>query len=503
MTTMRCSTLAAILALVLQACAELPVNTATSTFIDVECEHLFQQLDRTVSEYGVADAGTARIPGFPELRANRFLVSFANENLSAPAYSAWLDRLRQLDATARKIEWRNLPPVGKLRLQDNFGPNIETALNMCGHILSERDLLTPNRRSQLLDNIEAPHAYSTWQRALGLYFLTRWAVIPGVWRVHQEMRQPFLKAQPGDRTRMIHYAPRSEPLLDTREVAAILTQSAHNPLAIPEPSEQQLQRLFATFAPTWIVDTASDADSIGTVRLGRDGKPYIDSQAPSVYSLASHTRYKDQVLLQLNYIIWFPARPPESLLDIYAGRFDGLIWRVTLNTDGRPLAYDSIHPCGCYYQIFPGAGMRTAQPRDGSEPILSPTPILGPKSGERLMIKIAARTHFIDGIAAGKPEPASQIHEWRDYDDLRDLPLPGGGHSSLFDNEGLIPESERPERFLLWPMGVPSAGAMRQWGTHAIAFIGKRHFDDPWLLEKLLRPLWEEPNEHAEPKRTD
>jgi len=40
-------------------------------------------------------------------------------------------------------------------------------------------------------------------------------------------------------------------------------------------------------------------------------------------------------------------------------------------------------------------------------------------------------------------------------------------------------------------MGVPSAGAMRQWGTHAVAFLGKRHFDEPRLLEKLLRPLWE------------
>jgi hypothetical protein len=46
--------------------------------------------------------------------------------------------------------------------------------------------------------------------------------------------------------------------------------------------------------------------------------------------------------------------------------------------------------------------------------------------------------------------------------------------------------SERAERFLLWPYGVASPGAMRQWGTHAIAFIGRRHFDYPFLLENLL-----------------
>jgi hypothetical protein len=36
-------------------------------------------------------------------------------------------------------------------------------------------------------------------------------------------------------------------------------------------------------------------------------------------------------------------------------------------------------------------------------------------------------------------------------------------------------------------MGVASAGAMRQWGTHATAFVGRRHFDDPYLLESAFR----------------
>jgi hypothetical protein len=33
-------------------------------------------------------------------------------------------------------------------------------------------------------------------------------------------------------------------------------------------------------------------------------------------------------------------------------------------------------------------------------------------------------------------------------------------------------------------MGIASAGAMRQWGHHATAFVGRRHFDDADLLEK-------------------
>ena len=48
----------------------------------------------------------------------------------------------------------------------------------------------------------------------------------------------------------------------------------------------------------------------------------------------------------------------------------------------------------------------------------------------------------------------------------------------------LVAGSERPERRLFWPMGIRSAGAMRQWGRHATAFVGRRHFDDADLLEK-------------------
>jgi hypothetical protein len=33
-------------------------------------------------------------------------------------------------------------------------------------------------------------------------------------------------------------------------------------------------------------------------------------------------------------------------------------------------------------------------------------------------------------------------------------------------------------------MGIASAGAMRQWGRHATAFVGRRHFDDADLLER-------------------
>ena len=76
-----------------------------------------------------------------------------------------------------------------------------------------------------------------------------------------------------------------------------------------------------------------------------------------------------------------------------------------------------------------------------------------------------------------------------DYDQLRQLPT-GHNHTvSLFNPRGLLPSSERLESVYLWPFGIPSAGAMRQLGHHAIAFVGVRHFDQPNLFEQIIRPV--------------
>ncbi len=44
-----------------------------------------------------------------------------------------------------------------------------------------------------------------------------------------------------------------------------------------------------------------------------------------------------------------------------------------------------------------------------------------------------------------------------------------------FPIEVTLASTERPPQ---------SAGAMRQWGRHATAFVGRRHFDDANLFEK-------------------
>lgn len=457
---------------------------------DGSCRRVLENLDRTIVAAGVSDAGTARVPGFPQLRANRFLASFAGEPLSSEAYGDWLGSLTALGNAARRDAWANLRPSGQARIRSWFSPRQEPLkiAETCAARLTRDDWKAQGRRSRLAKAVRVPDDYDETARLLGAYPLLKWPLLEAIYRLHGELRAAYAHPPPPV-GHWMRYAPPGGERLSKAQIAALLRRAYSNSLALPQPSEPELARLFQTFAPVWEVDTVDDGDRIGALALSERGMPRVDTSRPVVYRMSSHTRFRGRILLQLNYLAWFPARRAEHPLDIYAGRLDGLIWRVTLSATGEPLAYDSIHPCGCYYQIFPGPGYRVEQPKDGGEPILSPFP-LGPlQPGQRLGLRLSSRTHFIQAVRAESGEDAA-AHGWRDYRELLSLPLPGGSaRRSLFDAEGFVAGSERAERFLLWPMGVANAGAMREWGRHAIAFIGRRHFDDPYLLEKLLRPL--------------
>ncbi len=198
-----------------------------------------------------------------------------------------------------------------------------------------------------------------------------------------------------------------------------------------------------------------------------------------------HTLYRGQVLLQLVYTIWFPERPPREPGDILAGRLDGVVWRATLAPDGEPLLFDSIHPCGCFHAFFPTPRARPRPAPDALEEwAFVPQTLPRLRPGERPLLRVASGTHYIESVSVVSGADSVARYAFRAEDELRSLERLEGGRRSAFGPDGLIAGSERPERFLFWPMGIASPGAMRQWGRHATAFVGRRHFDDADLIEK-------------------
>jgi hypothetical protein len=207
-----------------------------------------------------------------------------------------------------------------------------------------------------------------------------------------------------------------------------------------------------------------------------------------VYFQPAYTRFGGEVLLQLAYVAWFSERPKRGLIDSYAGALDGVVWRVTLDASGRPLLYDTIHACGCYHYYFTAQPLRR-RPQGGfwDEPVLFPQE---PAPAAPFAIRLQSGTHFVRRLVPLAQAAATETRRYDivPYDVLLSLPDGAGGTRSLFCEDGLVCGTERIERFWLWMAGIRSPGAMRQWGRHPTSFVGRSHFDEPFLLERLFQP---------------
>ncbi len=478
--------------LILQGCGTTPSRTGERT-LDAHkdsdqvagCLRFFSDLDRQVDHAGVGDAQQARIESFPYLRVNRFLASYRNEfRHDKGGFGAWVDHLLELDYQARIIELANLSQLDKSR-EDLAG-----MVRRCGALLRTKDMADAARREVLMERATVAADYQTFKRVLGFYPITAQFVLMGVDRLHTEINQVF--AGPVDEMpvhgRLLSYVPGATvSRLSKPEIARILREGSNNSLGIPLLKRHDQERLFATFAPVWEVDVVSDSDRIGSLYWGKDPYPQLDTSLPRVYRHISHTRWGERVYVQLNYQIWFPARPKTGRFDILGGHLDGITWRVTLDESGEPLVFDTIHNCGCYHMYFPSSRLHYQDKSQVfEEPLLVPAkaPQLG--QGRRMVLRIAHTTHYLEHLSSQLPSGEEVVYRFEDYRNLRSLPLPGGGHRSLFGPDGIVAGTQRAERWVLWPMGIPEPGAMRQWGYHATAFVGRRHFDDPDLLERYF-----------------
>ncbi|MDH4174724.1 MAG: hypothetical protein OEZ09_14980 [Betaproteobacteria bacterium] len=464
------------------ACATL--DTAPSAHLDSaapglrECAEWFRDLDARVDAAGVRDAQESRIPGFPYVRVSRLLASFRESAMrDEGALQALADRMQALDLAARAHESANL----------GGGSPLERARE-CGARLQAADLADPRLRVRLLERAAVPDDYSTASRVLGLYTITKWPFIAGVRDYQDSVRAAFrAERAPGAGVRVLRYGPPEAAPAPRAALATMIERASANPLGIPEPHGDALEALFAAHAPLFEIETGDVYDRPGALAW-RTGEPVpvVDADAPVVYRMAAWTRYRGRALLQLVYTIWFSERPPVAPGDILAGRLDGVTWRVTLAPDGEPLVYDSMHPCGCYHLFFPTPrAVPVPAPGAAMEWMFAPQSLPRVADGARPVVRIATRTHYVEGVSLSQQAVATARYAFRAYDELRSLPRPEGGRASVFGpGHGLIAGTERAERFLFWPMGIPSAGAMRQWGHHATAFVGRRHFDDADLLEK-------------------
>lgn len=450
-----------------------------------ECARLFHRLDHAIEQAGVRDAQAPLVDGFPYLRVDRLTARLASDARDAEAKRVWRERMLALDREARTIELAN---GGQSVASAKDAAGIED----CRARLADADDAAPD-----LEKVaHVPDDYSTTLRGFGLYPLTKFAFAKGIRNWHEETRElhALPLAQLPRLGEAVRYAPKPPLLLAPLDAQPM---PALDPLGVPRLAPGLIEALIARHAPAVEIDTVDANDRLGQLMWGDVGRRVVvDTTRPVAYARVAYTRLAGHVVPQLVYTFWFPSRPPQGSFDALAGNLDGLVWRVTLGTDLQPLVYDTIHPCGCYHLFYPTSRVRARPgPIEGQGPydegLFVPQWVDAPRDGERQLLRIAARTHYLQRVATvTETSPATLEYTLRDENDLRMLPWPNESAPrttrSAFGTDALIAGSERTERLFFWPMGIASAGQMRQWGHHATAFVGRRHFDDPDLFDRYF-----------------
>jgi hypothetical protein len=453
-----------------------------------ECLDWFRKLDEAVDRAGVRDAEAYRVPGFPYLRVNRFLASFRQQASNDPAaFSAWQKRLRALDERSRSYEISNLPQGQLATLEVSSRPEVTGRTNQCAGSLATLDAASVSRRRLLTERAHVPDDYDELKRTVGVYPVVSMAFFEFAKKWQNESAGTFQQTAAGtfEQKNIVRYRP-PDNALPAQRIASILSNAKTDTLGIPEIGDRERETLFATFAPVYEIDTSGDYDRFGPLRWGAGETPEVDVSRPTVYRRLAYTRYGGRSLMQLVYMIWFTERPQNNSLDPLSGKLDGIAFRVTLNQSGRPLVYDSIHLCGCYHMFFPTPAVSPIPPPDPNvEWAFVPRTLPVIEAPQRVVVRMTTRSHYLIDVHPDVGGDGTNYAMANDSE-LRTIPTADGTRSA-FGPTGIVPGTDRGERLVTWPLGIESAGAMREWGRHATALVGRRQFDDADLIERRFQ----------------
>jgi hypothetical protein len=348
------------------------------------------------------------------------------------------------------------------------------------------DQLRPDFYEVLLVAVQDTDEYSTLMRIFGLYPIAAIPVAIVTHRVFDEIAEwhqlpPDALLPQGTLTA---FGPAESLEFSGKTVREILERSAQNPLIIPLPSVADRKALSETFAPVIIQNLAADYDRPGEMVWGHK-QLEIDPDSPRAYYYFTHAYFKNEPVLQINYVIWYSARGGPNSPVIERGHIDGLTVRVSIANSGKPFMVDIMNNCGCYHLFVPRKEkVHQIRPSPLAIDAFVPAWLAEDFPQKRLTIRVISGWHQVANIDARRIPVDFIPYRLAPYQRLEMLPKNDSHYESMFTAKGIRKYTERIESDIFIPMGVPQVGRMRQRGHHAIKFVGRAHFDDPHLFDK-------------------
>lgn len=240
-----------------------------------------------------------------------------------------------------------------------------------------------------------------------------------------------------------------------------------------------------------------------------DATPQVSTEKPTVYAYLETKKTSSGVTRQLVYARWYPEHPKLRNMDPEAGHIDGWTLRISLNEDNRPLLFESVASCGCYYKVFPTARLEKWSEEEYPEKIdgkkffleknvpykidvVIPELIsFGDQPTQKIVAYYSAGKHHLETIRPIEKMEAvdhaapQETYQLVPYAQLENLPF-HDYQISLFDENGLVRKAHRMECTLLVPSGLFHAGHPRQRNTQLIYF-DQAPFDDNELFDTYMR----------------
>ncbi len=481
-------------------------------------ERFYFELDQVIKKARVGNAANIPVPGFPYLRTNRFLIGLKDQLTTPSQNELWVEWMRKLDLEERSKEIQNLSALEIQNLSFQLGEpvNKETLLSQLS-LYSERLLQNDKKKENfykiLKISVVDPGEYSGLMRTLGVYPLFYLPILKGTLSARHEFIKKLIT--PLDkipvRGEIKSYGPKEDTLPNLNNIKEIIeppgsfsTRGAHegsniekntltpqiisplktNELGIPELSEIQTKQIVSNFAPVFSQDELSAYDRFGEV-VFQNGKITIDLTKPTVYYYTTYSFINKQPVLQLNYVIWYLGRGGSYAPLLERGSLDGLTVRLTIDNRGESLIVDVMNNCGCYHFFAPKKErVKEAISHPWALAPLIPTWLPESFPEKRLVLRIQSGWHQVEHIDAREISNQPHFYQLVPYETLEVAPYQAGKTQSVFNDRGIMKNSNRIEPLIFFSSGISSVGSMRQRGNHPITLIGRSHFDDCDLFDK-------------------
>jgi len=215
--------------------------------------------------------------------------------------------------------------------------------------------------------------------------------------------------------------------------------------------------LLSRHAPVFIIENpASSYNRIGTpaasLAATEKERVFVDSGKPTIYTRMQRSDTETDSYTHLYCRVHFEKVPVKIVpFHIGAGNNVGLIVVVSLNGEGVPILYTTVHTCGCYLAFIPTTGLsREAYPENWIKTRRSvyseSLPGLldfgnGRPDRPNTLVLIRDGSHRVKDIWLADRELLGQYRlveaELKEVDTLESLPLKGGeGITSFFESTG-------------------------------------------------------------------